>query len=111
MQFELLDHPADIGFRAYGTSKEDLFTNCAVALESIIFDPSNVSPAQQWQLNAEGSDQESLLVNWLNEVLYFVDTKRLAFASFAVTFPGAYQLRCIASGERRDLKNILSGFR
>jgi protein archease len=102
MHFELLDHPADIGFRAYGSSKEELFTNCAVALESIIFDPCNVSVAQQWHLDAEGNDQESLLVNWLNEVLYFLDTRRLAFASFAVTFPGAYQIRCIASGELRN---------
>jgi protein archease len=102
MQFELLEHPADIGFRAFGTSVEELFANCAHALISIIFDPSDVAPVQQINLHAEGSDRESLLVNWLNEVLYHVDTRRLAFHSFAVSFTDPCLLNCSASGETRD---------
>lgn len=102
MRFELLDHPADIGFRAFGNSKEELFANCALALVSIIFDPSNVSTVQQWELPAEGNDDESLLVNWLNEVLYFVDSRRLALVEFAVNFPETRRIHCVASGELRD---------
>jgi SHS2 domain-containing protein len=102
MQFELLDHPADIGFRAFGDSLEELFANCAHALISIIFDPSDIVPVQQVQLHAECADIESLLVNWLNEVLYYVDTRRLAFHSFAVSFATPCLLTCIASGELRD---------
>jgi SHS2 domain-containing protein len=102
MQFELLEHPADIGFRAYGGSREELFANCAIALVCIIFDPRDVSLVQQWQLEADGADEESLLVNWLNEVLYFVDTKQTAFGSFAVSFPETNRVRCIASGEQLD---------
>jgi len=53
-------------------------------------------------MEAEGSDLESLLVNWLNEVLYYVDTKRLVFASLAIEFPELLRVRCTARGERRD---------
>jgi SHS2 domain-containing protein len=102
MQFEFLDHPADIGFRAHGSSLEDLYANCAHALLSIILDPADIVPSQSWELNAEGSDIESLLVNWLNEVLYYVDTRRIAFHSFGVSFSQRFQLRCVASGELRD---------
>jgi SHS2 domain-containing protein len=102
MQFEILEHPADIGFRAYGDSIEELFANCAQALVSIIFDPSHVASKQRWSLQAEGADRESLLVNWLNEVLYYVDTRRAAFGSFAVSFPAPLQLECSATGETRD---------
>jgi SHS2 domain-containing protein len=102
MRFEILEHPADIGFRAYGNSMEELFANCAHALISIILDPSGIIPAQQVQLRAEGSDRESLLVNWLNEVLYYVDTRRLALQSFDISFPESHRLTCIASGELRD---------
>src|SRR5438270_2029835 len=102
MEFELLDHPADIGFRAYGASVEELFANCARALVFIILDPSNIRSAQKVLLSAAGSDLESLLVNWLNEVLYYVDSKRLAFCSLAVSFPFPFELTCVASGEVRD---------
>lgn len=102
MNFELLDHPADIGFRARGETLEDLFANCAYALISIILDPENAARTQNWLLETEGADLESLLVNWLNEVLYYVDTKRVVFASMSVAFPDPARVRCHAEGEARD---------
>lgn len=102
MDFEFLDHPADIGFRARGSTLEQLFANCARALIAIILDPSEVHGTEQAILTAEGSDRESLLVNWLNEVLYYVDTKRLTFESFAVEFLSPEQVRTVAKFEARD---------
>jgi len=102
MNFEFLDHPADIGFRARGSTPEHLFENCAHALIAIILDPAEIHGGEHMILTAEGSDRESLLVNWLNEVLYYVDTKRLAFESFAVEFPSPEQVRAIARFEMRD---------
>ena len=102
MEFEFLDHPADIGFRARGSTLEHLFENCAHALITIILDPAEIHGSEQVVLAAEGSDQESLLVNWLNEVLYYVDTKRLAFESFIVEFPSPEQVRAVARFEARD---------
>ncbi|MBV9306772.1 MAG: archease [Acidobacteriaceae bacterium] len=101
-QFEILEHPADIGFRAYGQSLEELFANCAHALISIIFDPADIALKHHWELEAESSDLESLLVNWLNEVLFYVDTRRTAFRSLAVSFPRSLQVSCAACGELRD---------
>jgi SHS2 domain-containing protein len=102
VSFELLDHPADIGFRARGETLEELFANCAYALSSIILDPENAAPAQNWLLEAEGTDLESLLVNWLNEVLYYVDTKRVVFAKLSLTFSEPLRVHCQAEGEPRD---------
>jgi SHS2 domain-containing protein len=102
MEFEFLDHPADIGFRARGSTLEQLFENCAHALIAIILDPSQIHGGEQTILTAEGSDRESLLVNWLNEVLYYVDTKRFAFESFNVEFPSPEQIRAVARFEARD---------
>jgi SHS2 domain-containing protein len=101
MEFEILEHPADVGFRTWGNSLEELFGNCACALISIILDSSSVTPSQRWDLEAEGSDRESLLVNWLNEVLYYVDTRRLVFDSFAVRFQESFRVLCEATGEQR----------
>ena len=102
MDFEFLDHPADIGFRARGSTLEHLFENCAHALLAIILDPAEIRGSELVTLTAEGSDRESLLVNWLNEVLYYVDTRRFAFGSFAVEFPSPEQVKAIARYEARD---------
>jgi SHS2 domain-containing protein len=102
MEFELLDHPADIGFRTSGTTVEELFANCAHALTYIILDASNIQSLQQVSLSAEGSDYESLLVNWLNEVLYYVDGKRIALRAFDISRLNETHIECVAIGEARD---------
>jgi SHS2 domain-containing protein len=102
MEFELLDHPADLGFRAYGASLEKLFANCAQALVHIILDASNIQAVQQVSLSAEGGDYESLLVNWLNEVLYYVDGKRIALRTFDISQVSETRIECSARGEARD---------
>jgi SHS2 domain-containing protein len=102
MEFELLEHPADLGFRAYGASLEKLFANCAQALVYIILDASNIQSVQQVSLSAEGGDYESLLVNWLNEVLYYVDGKRIALRTFDISQLSDTHIECIATGEARD---------
>jgi len=101
MNFEILEHPADVGFRARGTSLEELFGNCGLALMSIILDPSGVDSRGSWELTADGVDLDSLLVNWLNEVLFYVDTRRLVFSSFSIQIADPFQLSCHAMGEER----------
>ncbi len=102
MHFELLEHPADIGFRAVGASIEELFANCAQALVYIVLDPSNIRLAQHITLSAEGVDYESLLVNWLNEVLYYVDGKCIALGAFDISRISETHIECVAGGEARD---------
>jgi len=104
MQFELLEHPADIGFRARAATLSELFANCAHALVSLILDPSQIQAAERFALSAEGSDYESLLVNWLNEVLYFVDGKRVAFCTFDISTLTETFIRCSAAGEARNAR-------
>lgn len=100
--FELLEHPADIGFRARGATAAELFENAALALVSIALDPSAVEPRQEFTFEAEGGDYESLLVNWLSEVLWWLDGKRIAFHAFRVAHIEPSGLRATARGEPRD---------
>jgi protein archease len=100
--FELLDHPADIGFRARGTTLEELFTACGRALVSIILDPSGIRPMQTMSIPGAGEDLESLLVNWLNEVLYYVDGQRMALGEFAIARVSETSVDCVARGEPRN---------
>src|SRR5437762_25050 len=102
MNFELLDHPADIGFRAHTTTLPSLFANSAQALVYLILNPSRIELYEELQFGADAADYESLLVNWLNEVLYLTDSKRLALGSFEIVQLNKTQLKCIARGEQRN---------
>jgi SHS2 domain-containing protein len=100
--FELVDHPADIGFRAHGTTLEELFSTCARALVSIVLDPSDIRLTKSVPIPGIGGDLESLLVNWLNEVLYQVDGRRVALGEFAIGRVSETNVDCVARGEPRD---------
>lgn len=102
MTFEILDHPADIGFRARGATVEELFAACAHALVSLILDPSRIEPARAVLLAAAGGDYEALLVNWLNEVLFYIDGRRLALGAFEISRLSESRIECVARGEPRD---------
>ncbi|HTT63802.1 MAG TPA: archease [Bryobacteraceae bacterium] len=100
--FEILEHPADIGFRAFGETREELFANAAVALISIACEIEDIAPRTGYLWTATGTDYESLLVNWLGEVLYWFDGKRIAPREFHVTGLAPDSIRASVRGEPRD---------
>lgn len=100
--FELLEHPADIGFRARAGAQAELFESCAEALISVAIETEGVEPRHAYPLEAEGYDAESLLVNWLNEVLYLWDARRLTLRRFRVLELGATRVTGEALGEPWD---------
>jgi SHS2 domain-containing protein len=101
-RFEILEHPADIGFRAWGRTIPELFENSAVAMLSIAAELDDVSPRIDYPLQASGTDYESLLVNWLSEVLYWTDGKLVAFRKFRVDTITPTAVSAVGKGEPRD---------
>jgi SHS2 domain-containing protein len=100
--FEILDHTADIGFRARGETPVALFQEAAMALESIAVDLDKVEPKQVYPIAAAGEDYESLLVAWLNEVLYYLDGERVVLSRFEIEQMEPERLSGKAWGEPRD---------
>src|SRR5437870_1576376 len=100
--FAILEHAADIGFRAFGQSLPELFVNAALALESIAMDTAAVEPRFDYPLSAEGEDRESLLINWLNEIVYYIDGRRVAMCRFEIFELSATSVRGKGWGEPRD---------
>ena len=71
--FEILEHTADIGFRAQAPALPELFESAALALVSIAMETDNIVNRHSYSLEAYGDSNETLLVNWLNDVLYQLD--------------------------------------
>jgi homoserine kinase len=84
--FELTDHTADVGLRVWGSSQAALFEQAALALSSLICDPATVEPRETYSVIAEApaGSPDALLVAWLNELLYRIDTDGIVFSSFSV---------------------------
>lgn len=83
--FEVLEHTADIGFRVRAATPEELFARAAQALVSLGFETEPIEERESCELAATGWDWESLMVNWLSEVLFVLDAHRMLLKRFEVT--------------------------
>jgi protein archease len=100
--FEILEHTADVGVRVYGRTLSELFANAGLGLMALAIEPQTFEEKEQLSLSVTGSDTEQLLVNWLSEILYYMDTAGWAFTRFAVTQCSPTGISAEGWGERRE---------
>jgi SHS2 domain-containing protein len=100
-QWELLPHGADIGVRGIGDSKESAFEQAAIALTAVITDPKSVVAKEAVTLDCVAPDDELLLVEWLNALIYEMATRQMLFSRFEVIISN-HTLRGKAWGEAID---------
>jgi SHS2 domain-containing protein len=74
IKFEVVEHTADIGIKVYGKNLQQLYENAAYGMFSLLLDLEKVRPDKKLKISVEGGDPESLLVNWLNELIYLQAT-------------------------------------
>ena len=75
MRFAFLEHTADVKFQAYGATKEEAFSNAAVALFEVMCQTASVKPAIKKTVQAHGEDEKALLVRFLEELIFLLDTQ------------------------------------
>lgn len=100
--FEILDHPADVGFVAYGRNFEELFENAALAMLTLACDLDAIGEKKSRDLTAAGADHESLLYAWLAEILAIADAEQLVFRRADVTAMDGGHVRGTLHGEPFD---------
>jgi SHS2 domain-containing protein len=82
--YELVDHTADVGIKAYGKTLSDAFENAAKGMFDIITDKSEIENIGQYDIELETDNLEQLLVDWLSELLYLNSANNLVFGFFKV---------------------------
>jgi SHS2 domain-containing protein len=100
--FEIIDHTADVGIIAYGVDVEELFSNAALALFSLITELESVDEKLHLDLEVSSEDRDSLLVEWLNELIYFFDVKHILFNRFDIESLTHNELKATCYGEDFD---------
>ena len=102
MTFETFDHTADLGLRVRAADLNSLFADAARGLFSIIatgLDPARAADMVRFQLAASAIDL--LLFDWLNELLYTYESRRLLLSRFDVQVADNW-LSGVAYGEPVD---------
>ncbi len=104
--FEYLEHTADIKFRAYGQTPEQMLENAAIALFSSMTDLSKVQVKETWRTELKSPDLEQLAYNWLSEIVFLFETESAVFSTFKVSIRQneEWMLEAEIGGERLDLK-------
>lgn len=88
-RWEHFPHGADMGVRGIGTTKAEAFEQAAVATVAVVVDVSTVEARSRVEVECEAPDDELLLVDWLNGVIYAMSSRRMLFSRFAVRFEGS----------------------
>jgi protein archease len=101
-RFRILEHTADVGFEAFGSTLPEVFENAARALATLISDPATVEPGGEVRIEVQGADPPDLLVNWLSEILFQHDAERWLFHDFTVESLDDHAVSGIAWGEEID---------
>ena len=100
--FEIIDHTADVGIRAYGANMNQAFANAARALFSLITELDDVDEVVYRDTKLTAPDEESLLVEWLNELIYLFDVENILFKRFDITQLNNTRLKARSYGEKVD---------
>jgi SHS2 domain-containing protein len=100
--FDIVDHTADVSIIAYGTDMSQAFANAAKALFNLITELDDVEEILYRDIKLTAPDQESLLVKWLNELIYLFDVEGIIFKRFDITQFNSTRLKARSYGEKVD---------
>lgn len=101
MRWEHFPHEADMGIRGIGRTRDEAFEQAALAMTAVITDPAQVKAAEMVEITRSAPDDELLLVDWLNALVYEMATRKLLFSRFEVKVKD-HTLTARAFGEPMD---------
>ncbi|NDC22935.1 MAG: archease [Proteobacteria bacterium] len=87
ISYQSLDHKADMGFHLQAPSLERLYIDSALALTDLSVKLERINSIDKHDVLVEADSKESLLIKWLNEVLFLFERhkflpKRIVFTRF-----------------------------
>jgi SHS2 domain-containing protein len=100
--YEIFEHTADLGIRVRAESLDELFTDAALGLFSVMVENFEaVRAVEELTFQVHGEDIEELLHDWLAELLYTFHARRIVLAEFHVRLDPP-ELSATAHGEPID---------
>ena len=105
-KYKFLEHTADAKFQAFGKTIEESFGNAALAMFSVITDIKKIKKEIKKEIKADGKDLKSLLYNFLEELLFLIDTENFLLSKIEKISikktASNYALESVAMGDKSD---------
>ena len=103
-RYEVIDHTADIGIKAYGKNLKELFRNAAFGMFDLMVGLKGVGVGKKVAIKLKAPDKEELLVYWLSELLYyFAGPSKILLKDFMIKKLEEKSIEAEVSGEQLDL--------
>lgn len=98
-------HGADIGVRGFGATMEESFAQAALATIAVIASPDSIAAQTPVSATCDAPDDELLLVEWLNAVIYEIACRKMLFSRFQVQLDAknSHHLEATMWGEKVDV--------
>ena len=106
-KFEFLEHTADLEFISYGETLNKVFENSAQAFATATLNPDSVEIKESRRIKLFAPDPETLMHDWLSELLFLFEVEFMVFREFKVEIDKideGYELSAECFGEELDLK-------
>lgn len=73
--FTVLDTGGDVGLHLTAPDLSGLFRSAAAGFCFLVTNPESVRSVDQIYVSLEAGDREELLVSWINEMIFLLDTR------------------------------------
>ena len=83
--YRIGDHPADLELSIRGRNREEVFINAARGMLDYTAPAVTPGDPTSRQIHLTASDLEALLVVWLNELLFLLETEEICFREITIT--------------------------
>jgi SHS2 domain-containing protein len=82
--FRILEHRADLKIEANGKSEEEVFINMALAMQDFLkIEPEeDLTKPINKKISIKSIDKESLLIDFLNEINFYIEAEKIFFTNF-----------------------------
>jgi SHS2 domain-containing protein len=107
MSFEEISHTADVKIRATAPTLEALFSEAFNALMQVLYGPDR-NGGMKREITLDAEDHESLLRDFLSEVLFIAEVDGLVFSGAEVHINGCH-LAAMLDGEPFDRRRHALG--
>lgn len=100
MPFQYHNHTADVLIEATGNDLEEAFSECAKGMFNLLTNIKKVKAEKKIAFRIYAKTKETLLFDFLEELIFRMDTDFMIFSKFDIKIINGNELECIAYGDK-----------